>query len=107
MQLASYCDLPGFTKFDPIGLTFKTKATDGTVKFYFWTPHPNGQDYTMFVWRGDTQTWRQLKKPPSDNRLANLRAAWQAQTDIGLWISTSKRLMNQKFAGKNEKRKAA
>jgi hypothetical protein len=93
MKIASYSGIPGFPRFDPVGVEFDAKTKSGKQHTFFWLAPYNGKPARVFKWNCNRQSWKECPQSSlSEKRTAKLIEFWEAQTDIGLWISRSKKL---------------
>ena len=93
MKLASFC-VPGFTRFDPIGLEFRAKSKRlGIEQVYFWTAPYGEKNDRLFRWMPQSSSWKECPVAGlSEKKRQQLLECWNSQKDIGLWIAQSKRL---------------
>ncbi len=94
MKLASFSNLPGCsTSFDLIGLQFNAQTKAGNDRTFFWSPPFGDKPDRLFKWVPETSTWKECPIAGlSQKKRDRLWECWQSQTDIGLWITHSKRL---------------
>ena len=94
MKLASFSNLPGFTRFDPVGLEFKAKSKRlGTEQTFFWIAPFGEKRDRLFRWLPHSSSWKECPiSGLSEKKRSQLIQCWTNQADIGLWIAHSKRL---------------
>lgn len=100
MKLASFC-VPGFNRFDPIGLEFRAKSKRlGIEQTFFWTAPFGAKNDRLFRWIPESSGWKECPIAGlSAAKRQQLIECWTNQRDIGMWITQSKRLaeLNQKI----------
>ncbi len=101
MQIACY-NLPQ-SPMPIVGIQFKAVGKSGEESIFFWTPPYKSYPDSAWKWnvcdplelgkanRTKQSSWKKLSKPLPQKRRDELQQFWNAQTDIGLWISEAKR----------------